>query len=290
MRRTTWSVGLLGLPALLAWAWAASPAEQPRPDDPMPKAQAERGDLLASQLAQEIRFAGVDDPKTSLGEMLDSLAQRYALTFDVNVKAFAADHLKDVLKTEIATPFGIPPMNASMETVLQRILVRLPARSGATFLIRRDQIEITTREALRLEIWGEDYTGPRLPLVRTSLNKRPLDEALNQLADQSQFTIVLDRRAGEKAATAVTARFRNVPLDTAVRLLAEMADLRSVHLDNVLFVTTKEHAADLEKRLEKENPSSKKRGVLGGLLSPKPVSWRKGPGQPQGVHVEGAMD
>ena len=55
MRRATLSAGLLGMLALLAWAWAASPAEQPRPDDPMGKAQAnqaKRDDLLANAVCK----------------------------------------------------------------------------------------------------------------------------------------------------------------------------------------------------------------------------------------------
>jgi hypothetical protein len=300
MRRTTLSVGLLGL---LAWAWAASPAEQPKPDNPMPKAQAKADDSPAGKLARRVDFRGIDDPKATLDEALRILASRYELNFDVNEAAFKLDQVSDPLKVEIATPTPISEMkNVTLETALRKILARVPSASGAVLMVRRDLVEITTGEAQRLEVWGQGYTGPRLPLVHVSLNKRPLDEALNHLAEQSQFNVVLDRRAGEKATTTVTARFRNVPLDTAVRLLAEMADLRSVHLDNVLFVTTKAHAASLEKQLEKENPFSKQRDVpggkggklglggLGGAFSPEtPVFfWRKGPGHSQGVHPEGA--
>jgi hypothetical protein len=38
----------------------------------------------------------------------------------------------------------------------------------------------------------------------------------------------------------------DVPLDTAVGLLASMADLRAVSLDNVLYVTSRAKAKELE--------------------------------------------
>ena len=51
----------------------------------------------------------------------------------------------------------------------------------------------------------------------------------------------------------------NTPLDTAVRLLAEMADLRVLHRDNVLFVTTPARATELEKMTDEEKPQSEDR-------------------------------
>src|SRR6185437_4373035 len=84
------------------------------------------------------------------------------------------------------------------------------------------------------------------------LSKSPLEDAVKELAEQAEFNVVFDNRAADKAKTTVSAVFRNTPLDTALRLLADMADLRAVHLDNVLYVTTKENAAALEARLDRE--------------------------------------
>ena len=41
----------------------------------------------------------------------------------------------------------------------------------------------------------------------------------------------------------MTATFRNVPLDTAVWILADMSGLTVVRKDNLLYVTSKEPAA-----------------------------------------------
>ncbi len=222
---------------------------------PVPAGVRERSDELADALNKTVKFQGFEDPKTTLVEALDQLAKRYDLSFDVNEKAFQAAMAPDVLKTEIAQPNPIPEMNATLGAVLKKILARVPAEPGATFVIRRDTIEITTGEALRKEVWGENYRGPMLPLVRSNFEKLPLKDALRELAQQAEYNIVLDSAVDEKAAKApVTARLRNAPLDTAVRLLADMADLRTVPAANVLYVTTPEKAEALRARLKAEQP------------------------------------
>jgi tetratricopeptide (TPR) repeat protein len=99
---------------------------------------------LRDTLGRTIKYDGIEDPKITLQEALDQLADRYKVQFDVNEKAFKFEMLDDVLKKEIASPTPIPAMTASLGTILRKILSRLVVNSGATFLIRRDTIEITT--------------------------------------------------------------------------------------------------------------------------------------------------
>jgi hypothetical protein len=255
---------LLAIVGFVAWPWSAATAPTP----------GEKADTsLAGKLDKTVKFNGFDDPKLTLLEVLDNLAKRHDLAFDINEAAFKAGGLQDVGKSEIVgTP--IPALNdVRLSTVLRKILNRVPAESGAVYLVRRDVIEITTGAFLEAEIFGQASQGPRLPLVHANLDKKPLDEALKELADQADFNVLLDNRAAEMAKTPVSGKFTNTPLDTAVRLLADMADLRHVHLDNVLYVTTKENAAALETRLEKEKnkegdepaPRMRKGGTRGVL-------------------------
>jgi hypothetical protein len=100
---------------------------------------------LRDKLNKTIDFAGYEDPKTTLIEALDQLAKVYDVAFDVNEKAFKYEMLNDVLKTPIAETNPIPPMRkTTLGTVLKKILSRIGVPSGATYMIRRDQIEITT--------------------------------------------------------------------------------------------------------------------------------------------------
>ena len=207
---------------------------------------------LPQKLSKRVTFAGFDDPRLTLKDALDHLSKLGDVTFDINEKAFQTDNVQDVHKSEIVSMNPIPAMkNVRFSTVLRKVLSRVPSESGATYLVREDTIEITTGTFQSQEIWG-DFTGPHLPLVNVTLDKSSLEDALKELSEQTEFNIVLDNRAAEKAKTTVTARLRNTPLDSALRILSDMTDLRSVHLDNMLYVTTKENAAALEARIEKE--------------------------------------
>ena len=53
---------------------------------------------------------------------------------------------------------------------------------------------------------------------------------------------VVDSRVEAKVVTKVSARLTNVPVDTAVRILCDMAGLSVVRIDNVFYVTSAENA------------------------------------------------
>jgi hypothetical protein len=213
---------------------------------------------VAQQLEKVVSIGAWDDPKTSLADALDLMQKLSDLTFVVNTRAFETEELKEVEKYEIVASKPIPEMKASIRRRLETVLGRLPVASGAIWVIRDKTIEITTTAAFRKELGREDDER-LLPLTHAIFEKRPLEDALKQLADQTDFSVVLDSRAGDKAKVLVSATLKNVPLDTAVRLLADMAELEPVLQDNVLYITTRENAA----RIEKEK--SKRKGLLPGM-------------------------
>jgi hypothetical protein len=244
---------LLVLPVLAAVTLTDSPAADKPQAPPESKPPAKTEPTLSDRLARRIDFAGIDDPKVTLQEALeealDILGKESGLSFDVNEAAFRSDMIENVWNRTIADR-PIPKMkNATVERVLRKLLSRIPAPSGTTFLVRREAIEITTGAALAAEVWPKDYQGPRLPLVHAAFEKKPLNEALRELARQSGMNVVVDVRVTEKAKMPVTAQLLNTPLDTAVRLLADMADLKPFPLDNLLYVTTRENADRLEERV-----------------------------------------
>jgi hypothetical protein len=216
---------------------------------PGTKAEDKRPVTLAARLKQTIDFKGFQaDPKMVLDNALDQLAEDYGLQFEVNEAAFKSEMVEDVGSKPVAER-TLPKMgNVRLEAVLRKLLARVPSVSGTTFVARRDAIEITTMGSLVHEIWGDNYKGPFLPLVNQNFDNRPLEEALKDLAAVNDFNIVLDSRVADKAKTAVSARFENTPLDTAVRLLADMADLKPFVVDNVLYVTSPARADQMEAR------------------------------------------
>lgn len=103
---------------------------------------------LKNSLLKQVRYVGLKDGDFKLSEVLDQLARVYNLEFDINEKAFAADGVMDVMNQIVASADKpLPPINGSLSTVLKKILGRIPAGSTATFLLRRESIEITTGNA-----------------------------------------------------------------------------------------------------------------------------------------------
>jgi len=103
---------------------------------------------LKNTLLKQVRWPGLKDGDFKLSEVLEQLSRVYNLEFDINEKAFAADGVMDVNSQIVASADKpLPPVNGSVSTVLKKILARVPAGSTATFMIRRESIEITTGAA-----------------------------------------------------------------------------------------------------------------------------------------------
>lgn len=126
---------------------------------------------------------------------------------------------------------------------------------------RRDKRK--AEEAERAKILQENkdlklnpLPGPGQPNTDGTLNASftdtPLVDALDDVSRQTGLNIVVDARMKEKTKSAVSARFNGVAPPTAVRLLADMAGLRAVSVDKVLYVTSVENAKALQE--EKKTP------------------------------------
>jgi RNA polymerase sigma factor (sigma-70 family) len=210
-----------------------------------------RQEELRQELNRTVDYPGLEDPRATLTDLLDQFSKRYHLTFDLNEKAFEMDRCKEVDRTKIAE-IPVPEMHATLSTILRKVLRRVPAASGTIFLVRRDYIEITTVNALRNEL-GIPQNRPILPLIWDTSEETPLIHILPYLAKTSGYNIVADPKAGEKLQTKITIQLNNVPVDTAVRLLANMAGLVMVRLDNVFYVTTADNAKHLREEQAKTN-------------------------------------
>jgi tetratricopeptide (TPR) repeat protein len=134
---------------------------------------------LREALSKPVKFKGFEaDPKMTLEEALNHLADRYDLTFDVNEAAFKSEMVDDVLQKPIAEK-AIPPMfNVSLDTILRRILARVPSQSGTTYIIRRDVIEITTLARARAEKVVRVYPVADLVIpIPNAVNAQALQQA-----------------------------------------------------------------------------------------------------------------
>ncbi len=216
-------------------------------------------------LLETIRFEGIDDRESKLIEVLDLLSKRYRVSFLINELAFSEAGLREIDQFRAASR-PIPAMTTSLRTLLQFILRRIAEEQGveAVFLVRTDHIEITTAEFCRLELGlrsKEPLYASMLPLVWDAYEEMPLAQILARLAETSGYNVVGDPKAKERLQTKITAQLNNVPIGTAVRLVANMAGLTMVRLDNVFYVTTTENAKNLRK--EQARVDEERSGMAG---------------------------
>jgi RNA polymerase sigma factor (sigma-70 family) len=247
----------------------AAPAEGHQPPRPVVEENKRLHDWH-DKLLQPISFPGLDDSKSTLTDILVGLERRYNLQFIINEKSFAEAGLLESGEILIAQR-PIPDMKVRLATILQFILNRINANSQVVFLVRKDHIEITTEDFVRKELGSIprfDNNRPVPPLIWDAFEEAPLAKILPRLAETSGYNVVTDPKVGEKLQTKLSAQLINVPVDTAVRLVANMAGLTVVRLDNVFYVTTAENA----KQLREEQAKLKADEMLGGMAGPKPAS------------------
>jgi hypothetical protein len=174
-----------------------------------------------------------------LRDALENLSERYNFSYIVDAVAFQND-------LQIADVENQPVKLAKLAGVrLHKVLQMLVAQVQADVLVHDGIVEVLP--ATRLQ--GEEVLKRR---VDAAFAGRPINQALQELADRSGANIVLDNRLEEKATTQVSADLQAVPVQTVVRVLADMAGLRAVVLDNLIYVTSEQNAAKLEKELAKQ--------------------------------------
>jgi hypothetical protein len=213
--------------------------------------QARRSNEVRKKLASTITFTGFEDPETRLGDALESLTRVHGITFSVNEQAFKDEMIDDILNKPLGR--AIPrATNVSLKTVLSRILDRVATGTRPTFAVRGGTVEITTRRYASPAHWHRiaaadeaDFTPVQPPEVSIAFDKRELQDALQEVADATGVNVVLDARAKEKAKAAITATVNDGAVDTVVQLLADMADLQAVTVNEIIYVTTKENAKAL---------------------------------------------
>jgi hypothetical protein len=201
-----------------------------------------RGDdqtkALIDKLNSAITLENGFDPNTPLKDALDFLSDRYDMTFVLDVKAFKEEGMEDVEGFKVRLP---KMKGVRMGTVLRLTLDQL----DASYLVRKDHIEITPAATMERDFWT-DHRGPKVRLVHAIFDRRPLDDALKELSAATGITVIIDERPEGKSKNPVTANLVNVTLDDAVRVLADMADLKALRLGSLFYVTSKENAKALQ--------------------------------------------
>jgi hypothetical protein len=197
-----------------------------------------------AKLTAPITIENGIDP-TTLKEALQYLSDVGGVNILVDTAAFRSNGIEDIENYSVS----LPKINGvRLGTVLHFLLAKIDAE----YLLHHDYLEVTTVTRARPEEWPgnrpmeDTWKRPLLPLVYAEFNRVPLGDALKELSDVSDVSIILDgSRAEQVRAAEVTAALKNVPVDTAVRILADAVGMEAVLMDNVLYVTESEHAEQL---------------------------------------------
>src|SRR6185369_17926491 len=89
--------------------------------------------------------------------------------------------------------------------------------------------------------------------VSVDVAGEPMSKAIKDLARKTGITLLIDPRVAKEASTKVSLQLDDATAEIAVRLLAELADLKAVRMGNLLFVTNDARAEKIRKE-EIANP------------------------------------
>lgn len=148
----------------------------------------------------------------------------------------------DVTEEEIRLP---PFPRKLLANTALRLALSQVACGEATYWLRRGQLVITTNQ----KVLSADFLDSE---VNIRFKNRPLAGVLDELAELSGVSIIIDHRVRTKAQEQVTATFvgrgfsGGTKLRSAVQVLADAAELQSVAIGNVIYVTSPENAKTLK--------------------------------------------
>ncbi len=180
-----------------------------------------------------------------------ALDQPVTLRIDKQTLAAAVEALAKQTKINIVLDVPVIQQQLGFTPDQSNILVQLDAGNVKARTALRSILESYNLSYVVLDdtvlVTSEDMAVVRQMRQRVSvdLSKVDLAAAMRQIGRETAANVVVDARAEKEAKVEVTLRLEDVPLETAVRLLAEMAGLKPVRVGNTLFVTRKEIAAEM---------------------------------------------
>ena len=210
-----------------------------------------------------------DDPPTSAGNDVKAKKETAAETINKALdQTVTMDFANQPLQDAIAKLTELTKLNFILDRGTIQQMGIVPEQSLVTGKLENVKLRAGLRRILSQYNLGYAIVGDMVLIstedmaihrqmrqrINLSLDKVPFQEALKQLARETATNLVLDARVTKEALTAVTLNLEDVPLEVAVRLMANQAGLRPVRTGNVLYVTTKANAAELRNETEGSGP------------------------------------
>jgi len=198
---------------------------------------------LRETLARRINLAKGIDPNTPLKDVLDYFNEKYGIPFLIDEQAFKAIGVQIAAEQPVELP---KTTGISLRDALGKLVGQLKGEVyTGTFFVQDNLVVVTTTYVANHPATLDGLFGG--PSVDAEFEGEALSSALRELAQTTGTSVVLDPRVtAEKARKKVTVALDDVPLYTAVRILADLAGLSVVARETDLYVTSKETAKKLE--------------------------------------------
>jgi hypothetical protein len=251
---------LIGLIALISLGWLGFPSATPAPPAAKSdgKLEVDDRDEMANKLMERVTLK---EPLKSmpLKDALDYFSTKHGITLLVDPRTFGSAPAAAAARADDEAVFfnqsiNVPAMkNVRLGTLLKCVADQI----DGVYLIYPDHIKLVgparaatlTKPPLKAYM-SEDENFQEaaenvirsIPLITISFRGQPLEEALRIVELRSNRSIVLANQAADNGKTPITARFNNVPVDSVVATLAEMAGAKLARKGSVLLVTTAERA------------------------------------------------
>ena len=244
--------------------------------NPVPAARPDPLPALLEKLREPVDFNNAEG-QIGLRDLMTFAAGRLGVPVIIGPDLAASVPIDDANQVMLKTNPGKLSLGKSLNAVL--------GQQAYTFLVRKDHLEIVTLETAATESrMNQEENAPTnrlpVPLVSVVLKEKPLNEAVAEISEDCDMTVIVTPQAGDAKTAFVSARMLNVPFHKALELLAIQADLRVLTRGNAYVITSQDHANTIfNDKLEREKQQAElerlKLSPLGGGLGTPPPEKEK---------------
>jgi len=219
---------------------SSTPAQPPQVQPQPPAGTVER--MSVEKIRQGLdKTITINYTGQNLHDVLNHFRERSGLAINVDQMAF----MQMGLNGDIPMPqVEVKAKNEKAGAVLRRLL----NGHRMNYVILEDSLLVTTEDSAVVRQMRQR--------VNVEVEEVPLKKAVQELAKKHGINLVIDPLVKQTVDTPVTLQLDNTGVETALRLLAEMANLKAIRMGNVMFITNEAKAKKIreEEAHQLDNP------------------------------------
>jgi hypothetical protein len=211
----------------------------------------------------------VDYAGQSLADVLKHIQEKTGVPIDLDPAA----------ATNMGGDPNVPPGGAPIQIKIKatnekasQVLRKLLNVHGLSYVILEDGVFVS--------YYLDNVERQYMQFVSVTVENVPFKKAVHDLAKKHGINLLIDPKMIKQADASVSLELDNASLETAIRMLAELADLKTARMGNVMFITSEERAKKIreEEQHQIDNPlnptasaASMRGGIVGGFGAAPPL-------------------